>query len=86
MRGMKREEFNHGGHGEHGEGKKRERGTNNAPPSACPLPSQGNSMYSVTLVIAEIRRQRRTVRGCQNIMGFFDRADQGTKAKTRCTV
>jgi len=25
-------------------------------------------------------------RGCQNIMGFPDGADQGEKAKTRCTV
>jgi hypothetical protein len=43
----------------------------------------GGSIYPVTLVIG---RHGRTVRGCQNIMGFSDGADQGTKAKTKCTV
>ncbi|MDR2717872.1 MAG: hypothetical protein LBB89_07410, partial [Treponema sp.] len=36
--------------------------------------------------MAGIERHRETVRGCQNIMGFFDEADQRGKAKTRCTV
>jgi hypothetical protein len=42
--------------------------------------------HRATAYIAGIRRHRETARGCQNIMGFFDGADQGTKVKTRCTV
>ena len=45
-------------------------------------------MHSVTFTLAYSRNKaaQGAARGCQNIMGFFDGADQGENAKTRCTV
>ena len=43
-------------------------------------------MYPVTLAISQNRPAQGAARGCQNIMGFFDGADQGENAKTWCTV
>ena len=48
----------------------------------------GGSMHSVTFTLAysQNKAAQGAARGCQNIMGFFDGADQGRNAKTRCTV
>ena len=43
-------------------------------------------MRSVTLAYSQNKAAQGAARGCQNIMGFFDGADQGENAKTRCTV
>jgi len=43
-------------------------------------------MYPVTLAYSQNKAAQGAARGCQNIMGFFDGADQGENAKTRCTV